>query len=129
MGVLAGGFPMLGMLPMAGIAGAMLGRTVRSVRDNPLRNYFFSKPIPVETAKPVVKKPVKEKVLSENLKFKLKITDMMGTTIASKSGKIGKATKSITIRTPSLARSEGMNDRIVANTTPFNIKETRRRVG
>jgi hypothetical protein len=102
---------------------AATGTTTRGFSENYLRNFFFEK----FRQTPEVKKGQKIPVDTENLKFKLKITDMMGTTV-TKSGKLGKGVKSVSIPTKNLERSKGVTERVsMNNATPFS-KTFKRRV-
>ena len=114
-------WPGLGALGAGAEGLGALGATTRGISENYLRNFFFEK----FGQKPTSKKGQKVPVDTDNLRFKLKITDMMGTTIGSKSGKIGKATRSISIPTRNLEKSKGTNSMIQENSTPFQKKYKR----
>jgi hypothetical protein len=116
-------WPSLGALGMGAEGIAATGTTTRGFSENYLRNFFFEK----FRQTPEVKKGQKIPVDTENLKFKLKITDMMGTTV-TKSGKLGKGVKSVSIPTKNLERSKGVTERVsMNNATPFS-KTFKRRV-
>jgi len=81
------------------------GSMSRGVSEHFLRNFFFEKAGSTST-------PTKKIPIGNDLKFNLKITDMMGKTIAKKKGKLTKSTKTITIpSTSNIFKSENINNR------------------